>query len=214
MAYLSAANHARLLSQPEMIRDLYAEVRPTFTANLGPLFADQCEDHLRLAFCSVVAFDLKPYGNCTVHDLPGLLAAPALDCDNYVSLTWHLFKLMRPTSPTKIAALGWDGGVIGNHAQMQAQTVGSPNILVDPTIGLVVYGCSMDFLVGDFVYPPDCFASFFSFNTRSNIVSFEASVRDAIANTKYRFSDLLYFITDHAKLMSPTERACWLTPRA
>lgn len=214
MTYLSAATHGRLLSQPETIRDVYAEVRSTFVANLGPVFADQCEDHLRLAFCSVVAFDLKPYGNCTVQDLPGLLAAPALDCDNYVSLTWHLFKLMRPTSPTKVAALGWDGGAVGNHAQMQAQTDGSPNILVDPTIGLVVYGCSIDFLVGDFVYPAACLASFFSFNSRPEIVTFDATVRDAIANTKYRFSDLLYFINDHAKLMSPPDRSKWLTPRA
>lgn len=214
MAYLALSNHTRLISEPETIRDLYAEVRPTFVTNLGPGFSDQCEDHLRLAFCSVVAFDLKPYGNCTVHDLVGLLAAPTLDCDNYVSLAWHFFKLMRPTSPTRIAALGWDGGVVGNHAQLQAQTPGSPDLLVDPTIGLVVNGCSLDFLAGDFSYPADCLASFFSFNSRPNIAALDTAVRDAIANTRYRFSDMLYFIKDHAKLMGPPDRSSWLTPRA
>ncbi|MCW5690286.1 MAG: hypothetical protein KIT76_17215 [Pseudolabrys sp.] len=214
MGYLSAASRDNLLSRPETISDLYAETRAAFVADLGPAFAAQCEDHLRLAFCSVVAFDLKPYGGCTVLDLAGLLASPVLDCDNYVSLTWHLFKLMRPTSPTNVAAIGWDGGAVGNHAQMQAQTPGSPDILLDPTIGLVVHGCSIDFIVGTYVYPTNCMASFFRFNSRPNIDAFEARVRDAVANSKYRASDLMYFVADHATLINLPVRSHWLTPRA
>lgn len=214
MSYLAAASLADITARPERISAHYDLARSTFISNLGAGFSAQCEDHLKLAWCAVVAFDLKPYGPSTVHDLPGLMAAPALDCDNYVSLAWRLFKLMRPINSTSIAALGWDGGAVGNHAQMQAQTAGSPDILLDPTIGLVVNGCSLDGLVGDFVYPTNCVASFFSFNPRPSIAVFEATVRDAVVNTKYKPSDMIYFIRDPAKLATLPPRENWLTPRA
>jgi hypothetical protein len=214
MAWLSEASHNSILLAPETVWYIYSLSRPSLVASLGPAFSGQCEDHLRLAFCALAAFDLKPYGACVAHDLAGLLGAPALDCDNYVGLAWHLFRLFRPISPTVVTALGWDGGAIGNHAQMQGQTPGSPDIYLDPTIGLVVNGCSLDGLVGDFVYPANCLASFFSFNARPVVAALDASVRDAIGNTRYRPSELLYCIRDPAKLASLPPRAHWLTPRA
>lgn len=214
MSYLSAATQAQIMAAPETIGAVYGSARATFIGNLGTGFSAQCEDHLKLAFCSVVAFDLKPYGTCTVHDLPSLMASPVLDCDNYVSLAWRLFNLMRPITATKVVALGWDGGVVGNHAQMQAQTAGSPDIFLDPTIGLAVNGCSLDGLVGDFVYPPNCVASFFSYNSRPALVGFDATVRDAVVNTRYKPSDMLYFIKDVPTLAALPPRTAWLTPRA
>lgn len=214
MAWLSVASHNSILTAPETVRDIYTLARPAMVSSLGPAFSGQCEDHLRLAFCSILAFDLKPYGPCVVHDLAALLAAPALDCDNYVGLAWHLFRLFRPITATKVTALGWDGGVIGNHAQMQGQTTGSPDIYLDPTIGLVVHGCGLDGLVGDFVYPSNCLVSFFGFNPRPAVAPLDAAVRDAVANTRYRPSELLYSIVNPANLASPPPRAHWLTPRA
>lgn len=193
MAYLSAATHAELIANPERINAVYDIVRGSFVQHLGPQFEAQCEDHRKLAFCAIVAFDLKPYQGSLVHTLRELMAAPGLDCDNYVSLAWHLFYLMRPLSNTQVAAVGWNGGAIGNHAQMQAITHGSPDIYLDPTIGLAVTGCSIDALCRGFKFQPQHMVSWESFHDRPILSLLRSNVINAIRNGTYKVSDLLYF---------------------
>lgn len=216
MPWLSTATHAAIIAHPQCLPGVYASTRVSFLNSLGAGFATQCEDHIKLAWCSVVACDLKPYGNSGAQTLAALLAAPAIDCDNYVCLTWHFFKILAPGSPTKVAALGWDGGAIGNHAQMQAQTPGSPDIYLDPTIGLVVHGCSLNGLMGGFTYPDNLIRSFWSYQNRPELNWFENNVRTAIQQTKYRPSDLLYVVGSYERFTTPgamPAMADWLTPQ-
>ncbi len=214
MPYLSAPTHAALLATPETITSLYASTREAFIADLGPGFIGQAEDHLRLAFCSVVAFDLKPYGESTALSLRDLMSASLLDCDNYVALAWRLFKLMRPLSDTMIAAVGWNGGAVGNHAQMQARTAGSPDIYLDPTIGLVVYGCSLDALCRQHIFAPQYLKSFLSYNPRPEIATIDCAVRTAIPGGGYKASDLLYFAPGLDNFISLGGSARWATPQS
>lgn len=216
MPWLSHATHCAIIDDPQIIPGLYASTRVSFLNSLGSGFAAQCEDHRKLAWASVVACDLKPYGNSGAQTLPALLAAPVIDCDNYVCLAWHLFKILAPSSTTKVAALGWDGGAIGNHAQMQAQTPGSPDIYLDPTIGLLVHGCSLNGLMGGFTYPDNLIRSFWSYQNRPELNWFENNVRTAIRETKYRPSDLLYVVGNYERFTTPGAMPAmndWLTPQ-
>jgi hypothetical protein len=106
VSYLSAKTHANISGDPSLIAEYYARVRSTFLADLGENFQHQCENHFKLAFCSVVSFDLKPYGNSSATELADLLAAPSLDCDNYVLLAWQLYELTSPDSGTEVVAFG------------------------------------------------------------------------------------------------------------
>jgi len=214
MSYLSAASQADIIANPETITSYYGQCRVSFVASLGTSFAGQCEDHLRLAFCSVVAFDLKPYGSSASRGLKALMADAALDCDNYVSLAWELFYLMRPLTPTKVTALGWNGGAVGNHAQMQAQTAGSPDILLDPTIGLVVHGFNFDALCKGIPFSSQFLKSFWAFSPKTNIQTFEQNVRNAITGGQYKASDLLYFVPNLRNWNDLSPVSSWATPQS
>lgn len=214
MPYLSSMTHSALLATPEIITSLYNSTRAAFVSDLGPGFSGQAEDHLRLAFCSVVAFDLKAYGPSTALSLRDLLAAPQLDCDNYCALAWRLFKLMRPLSETRIAAVGWHGGAVGNHAQLQASTSGSPDLYLDPTIGLVVHGCSLNALCRRHLFASQYLKSFYGFNPRLEIFSLEATVQTAIATGQYQASDLLYFAPGIDNFTNLPGSAVWATPQS
>lgn len=217
MAYLSAAVQADIIANPERISAVYASARAPFVQQMGAGFSAQCEDHIRLAFCSLVAWDLKPYQGSLTHTLRGLMAAPGLDCDNYVSLAWHLFYLMRPLSNTQVAAVGWNGGAVGNHAQMQAITPGSPDIYLDPTIGLAVTGCSIDALCKGFKFQPQHIASWASFNDRPEVTQLRSKVLAAVQSGTYDVSDLLFFTLGIDKWLQLAGKTDWKsqqTPQA
>lgn len=217
MAYLSAATQADIIANPERINAVYDALRVQFIQYLGAAFTAQCEDHRKLAFCSAVAFDLKPYQGSLVHDLKGLMAAPGLDCDNYVSLTWHLFYLMRPLSTSQVVAVGWNGGAVGNHAQMQATTVGSPDIYLDPTIGLAVSGCSTDSLCRGYNFLPSHMVSWEQFQSRPVITPLRSNVITAIRGGTYKVSHLLFYtvgLDRWLKLAGVTDWSLQQTPQA
>lgn len=211
MSYLPASAHADLIANPERMSIYYAATRDLFVSHLGATFANQCEDHRRLAFCAVVAWDLKPYGPSMAYTLRGLMADPHLDCDNYVSLAWHLFYLMRPLSPTEVVAVGWNGGAVGNHAQMQARTPGSPDIFLDPTIGLLVHGCSTDALCRGYPFQPQHMMSFAGFNSRPDAAGFASRVVAAIQGGTYKVSDMIYYTVGLDKWLRMAESVDWRT---
>ena len=135
MAFLTDEQYALLRSDPSQIVNIFDEVRTQFVAalNLPPMD----EDALIAAFCAVVAYGAAPYGT-----EPGstsinvLLNASSLACDDYVTLTWELMQAAGVSTDNQVA-VGWDGGAIANHAQILVSVNGT-NLLLDPTIGLVV----------------------------------------------------------------------------
>jgi hypothetical protein len=217
MSYLSAAALATLNVNPGMIEVYYTNTWRQFASDLGYVDSGMHlgSSMLPVAFAAVVAFDLKAYGNepANVTDLPSLLASPTLACDDYVRLTWWFTTLMPQVNwaPAKIAALGWDSGAVGNHAQMMV-TDGKYTLLLDPTVGIVAQ-ISYD---GLFYQQADAIplTSFCSYHPERGIDGFEQSVRSAVLNGRYRPSDALYYVDSLAKFNTMPQESEWMTPAA
>ena len=93
------------------------------------------EKQTQLAFVSILAHSMAPYGPSTVVKLAELLKEPVLDCDNYAILTGHFARIL-VGKKIDLNFVGFDGGLIGNHAQIFADVDGT-RLLLDPTIGLI-----------------------------------------------------------------------------
>jgi hypothetical protein len=223
MSYLSDSEHAALIADPTAIQTLYPLKRQRFLADLGPGFSAEIEEHLKFAFCGLVAFDLKPYGASKAITMEELRSAPALDCDNYAILHWRLFELLVPDSTTNVAALGWNGGPIGNHAQMIAHKPADANgsgggaMFVDPTTGIILCGHDFDWIASgrkvNQYYLKDFYASCGRVGTITD--SLHGQVLEALARGLYRPSQLLYYYVDLDRYIAPVPNfADWMTPQA
>jgi len=211
LSYFPAVVHGAIIANPDAIRNIYAAYMERFMADLGPDFSSEPEEHIRLAFASVMAYDLKPYGNCTVIDLSQMLASPVWDCDNYVAVTWHLFNRLVPQPTTRFMAVGWDHGPFGNHAQIIAEKAGYGSLLADPTIGLVQRGFGFNWIASgkpcsaagrkEFLWRPD-----------PALRSFRDKVVGALVEGEYRPSQLLYIFDSLEKFGSPPPMTTWPTP--
>lgn len=215
MGYFSQATLNAVLANPQgTVPGLYASTKPTFVGNLPAVFSTQPDAHLALAFAAVLAFDLKPYGPATTSNLAAILASPTLNCDEYAVLAVEFFRMVKPGSTSKPALVGWNGGAVGNHAQVVCETPGQPPILCDPTIGVLAHGLSLDLLCKGFRAPAGHVASFFGFASRANIATFEPLVRNALLQGQYRASDLLYYAPDLEKFRALGPVAQWATPQS
>jgi hypothetical protein len=220
VSYLSAAAHQSIIANPAMIETYYNQVRPAFKANLGPLDAnsDISLGLLAVAFAAIVAWDLKPYGDNPVgKDLQTLLNAAALACNDYVLLAWYLCGFMPETASINIVALGWNGGAVGNHAQMLATDPASGiSLLLDPTVGLVARGVTYDSLLQGVGVPgTKMMASFASYNSYPGSSGyFTQEVFNAVNGGQYKPSDALYYVNDISIYAAMPSETNWLTPQA
>lgn len=214
MSYLSADARSQILANPAAIETFYMQLWRQFAADLGPVDPGLMlgASILPVAFAAVVAWDLKPYGaEPAGTDLATLLAAPSLACDDYVRLAWYLTREMPQVqwAPARIAAVGWKGGAVGNHAQMLVGD-GANTLLLDPTVGLVAR-IGYDSLVSG--RPPAAMQSFWPYNADRPIGSFQQAVQAALLGGKYRPSDALYFVAELAQYTSSMPPSTqWLTP--
>lgn len=215
MSYLSTGALAALQANPALIEDYYVQNWRQFAHDLGEVDVNMHlgSSLLPVAFAAVCAFDLKPYGEePSVFDLPTLLASPTLACDDYVRLAWWFTTLMPQVSwaPAKIVALGWNGGTVGNHAQMMVSD-GKHSLLLDPTVGIIAQ-ITYDQLLRGQVGPE--IKSFWGYHTERPIGNFERIVRTALLQGRYAPSDALYYVDslDHYNTMPPVSH--WQTPAA
>lgn len=224
MPYFTSAEHAALIADPTTIAWLYNAHKARFKADLGTGFAAEIEEHFEFGFCGLVAFDLKPYGGSVAVQMADLLAAPALDCDNYAILMWRLFNILRPNPVTNIAAVGWHNGPIGNHAQMHCHKNGDANganggfWLVDPTVGIMLCGWGFDGVARGLPVGSNTqyLKSFHADCGRAGSVTqwLHDAVRNALINGRYRPSQLLYYYVDLDRFINPVpDKADWMTPQ-
>jgi hypothetical protein len=188
MSYLAASTYEAIRQDPAMVTAYYYSVHDQFVSDLG--MPELSEDVLKAAWCSVVAYGLAEYGpQPTTNDLTSLLLSPTLACNGYVTVTWRLLEEFG-ISTLKQVAVGWDGGAIGNHAQMLVLD-SSSNVLLDPTIGLVVDGVTMDGLVSGVHYQN--MHSFYDYE-RADLQSFNQKVKNAVAEGLYLPNDAIYYV--------------------
>jgi hypothetical protein len=218
VSYLSASTHQEIIPDPSKVETYYVQLWKRFATDLGSADFGLVlgASILPVAFAAIIAWDLKPYGPEKGVTLPEILASPSIACDNYVRLAWYLTGFMPQVSwvPAKIVALGWNGGAVGNHAQMLVSD-GTNSLLIDPTIGLVVRGVTFDTLMQGKPVSPTMMATFESFNVYAGSSgTFTQTVKNAVLQGKYKPSDLLYYVKSLDQFTHMPANAYWLTPQA
>lgn len=161
----------------------FAVCLPEFSAKTAQL---QLTDHqLRVAFASVLAYALTPYGTSGSTSLDALLADKVMDCDNYAMLFGYFARFLAPSATLRF--VGYDGGMVGNHAQVFSDD----GLLLDPTIGLVAKAGFNEVMMGKPV--PDGQFVVFRQHEDASIDGFRKTVLAAVTSGAYKPSDLLYY---------------------
>ena len=186
MAYLAGSTYNAIRNDPAEVVSVYNSVRDTFRRDLG--LPELSEAVTKAAFCAVVAYGLAPYGpNPGSTSFNVLAHSPTLACAAYVSVAMALVDEFGLSNVTT-SAVGWDGGAVGNHAQLLVSD-GFTSALLDPTIGLVVSGATLEKLIFG-----THFSRMTSFFDRNDIPQFNELVIDAVANGKNSISDVIYYV--------------------
>ncbi|MGH6768198.1 MAG: calcium-binding protein [Xanthobacteraceae bacterium] len=186
MAYYADATYQAVRDDPSSAVTIYNNNRTTFIADLG--MSGLSEDAIIAAWCTMMAYGLAPYGpEPSTADLEELLAAPTLACDRYVTLAWRLIELFGISTDEHIA-IGLDEGAVGNHAQMLFSD-GTSNLLLDPTIGLVVNGVTLNGLISGASY-----TDLATFYHRNDITAFNSMVINAVQSGEYHVRDFIYYV--------------------
>lgn len=206
MSYLPQYVHYDIIVNPSVISTVWQSYKNQFKTDIGSIFNNKPDSLIAAAFCSIVAYDMKPYGVCTELDLIPLLQSPTLDCDNYCVLTYHLYKYLY--TDTSLILVGWNNGAVGNHAQLLAYN-STFAWLLDPTIGLIVGGATFDNI---------CRGQYLQYQVaptgyQRDPVYFD-KIKNALYYGNYKPSDLMYYWNPISKYISRPPRANWGTPQA
>jgi hypothetical protein len=229
VGYFSDAEHGALLSDPidanpAYVQQLFNAVSAQFRGDIGG--ADQngtlSTPLVAACFACVCAFDLKPYGPepSTGVDMATLLGAPALACDDYVRLTLEFMKRLSQCAGLTVAAVGWNGGAVGNHAQLFVTDPSvSETMLLDPTIGFLARDVTYDMVASGKPCPAATMSSFLARTGRNdpNISSFSVTVETAVCYGQYKPSDAFFYCSSLAALdamYNGAPASVWLTPQA
>jgi len=213
IGYFSAATHNAVIADPRgYLPTLYSNKRSTFISDLGGSFASAPEALLRTAFAAILSFDMKPYGTSNALTLTDCLMATSLDCDNYCVLAGEFARILGGADP---AMVGWNGGAVGNHAQMLADANGE-HLFCDPTIGFVALDVTLSGLCRGYAPSTGRYKSFFSYNASRapDESSFDATVENAVIKGSYMASDILYFAPNIDKYRKMPGSSMWSTPQS
>lgn len=218
MSYLSAQAKAAIIDDPSQVETIYNSIWHQFALDLqgaDPGGSSVSNDLLASAFAAVCAWSMKPYGaNPAGIDLASILAAQTVNCVDYVRLALYFMDLMPQCNNVIKAACGWNGGAVGNHAQLFVRNA-TDSMLLDPTVGLVVHGATYDGITTGTPFPASVQRSFFlQFGGDPAVRAFSAQVITAITNGGYKPSDALYYCGSLNFLNSMPNEGQWPTPQA
>ena len=137
-----------------------------------------------------------------------------MNCDHYCVFTHDLYRLLQPNGGIELALVGWNGGVIGNHAQILA-SLNDDQILCDPTIGLVAKGVTLNSLCRGIKPTQGQMKSFYDLpRDRLEMTKFNQTVIDALANGKYMAQDILYCFPTTSHYLKAGDIKKWATPQS
>lgn len=123
--------------------------------------------------------------------LEDLIREKQLDCDNFVILTIHLFRILRPRSLIDVDMVGWERGMVGNHAQIIVNHPREP-LMIDPTVGVVAKVTFDDIASGKAVARRDIA----TLSRRDDPPGFRYRVVTALEMGAYRPSHILYYFNN------------------
>jgi hypothetical protein len=150
-------------------------------AVLGREFAHLERQDIKAVLAMLASHHLAPVGTSAAVDFDALLKAPALVCDGYARLAAHL-------AGSGMRLAGFEGGVLGNHAQLFYSRA-DVHLLLDPTIALVALVDFDSLLSGK----PVAGRFIRHFYARDELQGLLVSAIHALLNGKYRPTDLLYY---------------------
>lgn len=155
------------------------------------LQADLSVAESSLILAMVVAHQFLPYGPSTSVEWEDLISEEQLDCDNYAALFHHI---LGSELRKDIRFVGFNGGHVGNHAQIfyVGSDIARPMVL-DPTVSVFTFQSFDEVLMGE---RPSHGVFAVQQRRDSQIMYFYSEVGEALANGLYRPSDLLYFYWD------------------
>jgi hypothetical protein len=167
------------------VKAAYGACRDEVHRKLSPLNLTPVQE--KAAFAAILAQGMAPYGSSVSMRLEDLLRDKAMDCDNYAILTGYF---AREFGIKALSFAGYDGGAIGNHAQLFF-TEPRQELLLDPTIGMVARVDFNHLLQGRPV--PAALIKVFRQHDDPAIDAFARRVSGAVQAGKYLPSDLLYY---------------------
>lgn len=214
-SYFSDSDLRRVSMDPRQhLNGVFERAREKFVADLPERLANAPMPFIKLFFASVIAFSMKPYGGSNPQTFEDCLKAPNLNCDNYCILTHGLFRILQPHDGPEPAIVGWNGGAVGNHAQILASYEGV-SVLCDPTVGFVALGPTLNSLCRGEVPKEDAVKSFFSLATgRDNIEFLNKNVVNAVLQGSYMAGDILYYFPTIASYQAAGGSSTWATPQS
>jgi hypothetical protein len=181
---------AALPADDKSLAELAKRCAGEMVARAPTFFRGLDDDQVALIWVAQAAHLYRPYGHSMAFTLEDLVRERQLDCDNYVFLTVRLFRLLRPASSLDVDIVGWERGMIGNHAQI---IVNHPTpLLVDPTVGVVARGGFDEIARGMPVSSSDIVI----LSERDNPPGFRDRVIKSLETGAYRPSHLLYYFND------------------
>jgi hypothetical protein len=198
MPFFTSEELDSIRSNPASIASLYAQDRTHFVADLNSNFATQPEDYIKLAFTTVLSYELTPYGSgptSNTTDLQTLLNNPTMMCTNYCTVAWLLYNMLGPSGTSDVTQLGWNDGVVGNHAQLMIGAAGEQAMLADPTIGLIALTAGYNDLTAGVAIAPEDQQSFF-WRQDIGLPQFNETVESALTDGLYRGGHQLYWFED------------------
>lgn len=213
MPHITAELCAKVVAEPGLLGDLTQEATLHLRSILPPVWQQRTEPELRYLVAAAVAHNLKPYGTGSLPELQSMLQASTLDCSNYGLLTHHLSALLVPeVDRLRLAFVGWDGGVVGNHQMMIASSPRQMfDLALDPTLGLA-FLATFDQIASGCPLAP---GSILAINATAQLDASRAHFVRALLDGAFRPSDLLYYFdgVDHllTRYGNPQD---WPTPGA
>lgn len=200
-------------------------------------FATMTTEQTKMAQAALCAFDSIPYGDDGGNEwtLSAICGASAISCQQACKFALELYNTISSyasnskknlgstsgiyngtltangsydSSKPIVTVIGWNGGNIGNHAQIlfydPANTT-YPWMLIDPTYGLFTMGTTLDSMCNGTVISTNNMVSFFeAYNPKSNISSSQTNNTSVVKNGTCKTSDQLYSFHGLANLTLTT----------
>ena len=184
----------------DFIRDCGKEIEGVIKSKGLIISADQ----LQMIAANIVSHNFAPYGGSKALKYNKLIEEKVLDCDNYAALLGHL---VNPNIADEIHFIGFDGGKIGNHAQVFF-TRENEEMLLDPTVSSVTFTDYESLFESS-----NSRRRVFVFNRQKNdeLNSFYANVDKALSKSLYKASDILYYYFNLSHFIGDFKYP-WITP--
>lgn len=174
---------------------------------LGDEFKKVGDESLRAVLATVVAANFAEYGASSALSFEDIKNSSHLNCANTLFLVGYLLDAF---DSENLQPIGFDGGAIGNHAQLLFKGSGE-TLLLDPTAGLIAKTNFDDLLRG--VPVSQSKIRTFSIKDKSkSINSSRERVYIAIQRGKYQPSDFMYMHESLAELKSRGSSNSYFTP--